>query len=66
MLYNETLNAIPLSAYKKACNSCMVCIVLFVTFLITSICICCIFIYFHWYLKINNMTPGFSDGYLNV
>ena len=24
MLYNETLNAIPLNIYKKACNSCMV------------------------------------------
>ena len=51
MLYNETLNAIPLNVYKKACNSCMVYIVLFVKFLITNICICCIFIYFHWYFK---------------
>ena len=24
MLYNETLNAVPLSVYKKVCNSCMV------------------------------------------
>ena len=28
MFYNETLNAIPLNIYKKACNSCMVYIVL--------------------------------------
>ena len=33
MLYNETLNAIPLNVYKKVCNSCMIYIVLF----------CCIF-----------------------
>ena len=46
MLYNETLNAIPLNVYKKVCNSCMVYIVLFVVFLITSICICSVFIYF--------------------
>ena len=46
MLYNETLNAIPLNVYKKVCNSCMVYIVLFVVFLITSICICNVFIYF--------------------
>ena len=66
MLYNETLNAIPLNFYKKACNSCMVYIVLFVIFLITNICIFCIFRYFHWYLKKNNMAAGFSVGYLNV
>ena len=64
MLYNETLNpiplnAIPLNVYKKACSSCMVYIVLFVTFLIRNIFICCIFIYFH-------MAAGFSVGYLNV
>ena len=37
MLYNETLNAIPLNVYKKVCNSCTVYIVLqtyaFVAFL---------------------------------
>ena len=32
MLYNETLNAIPLNVYKKACNSCMVYIVLLLYF----------------------------------
>ena len=56
MLYNETLNpiplnAIPLNVYKKACSSCMIYMVLFVIFLIRNIFICCIFIYFHWYLK---------------
>ena len=51
MLYNQTLNAIPLHVYKKVCNSCTVYVVLFVIFLITSIWICSIFMYFHWYLK---------------
>ena len=51
LLYNETLNAIPLNVYKKVCNSCVLYIVLFVVFLIASICTCCVFIYFHWYLK---------------
>ena len=51
ILNNETLKAIPLNVYKRACNSCTAYIVLFVIFLIKSICICCIFIYFHWYLK---------------
>ena len=68
---NETiavipLNAIPLNVYKKVCNSCMVYIVLFVVFLITGICICCIVIYFHWYLKKDNITTNFSVGYLNI
>ena len=66
MLYNETLNAIPLNVYKKVCNSCMVYIVLFVIFLITSICICSVFIYFHWYFKKNNTSTNFNVGYLNV
>ena len=51
MLYNQTLNAIPLHVYKKVCNSCTAYVALFVIFLITSIWICSIFIYFHWYLK---------------
>ena len=51
MLYNETVNAIPLNVYKKVCSSCIVYIVLFVAFLITSICICIVFINFYWYLK---------------
>ena len=68
---NETidiipLNAIPLNVYKKVCNSCMAYIVLFVVFLITSICICYIFIYFHWYLKKDNIITNLSVGYLNI
>ena len=68
---NETLdviplNAIPLNVYKKLCNSCMVYIVLFVVFLITSICICSVFIYFHSYLKKDNISTNFSVGYLNI
>ena len=48
MLYNETLNAIPLNAiplniYKKVCYSCMIYIVLFLVFLKTSIC-CVVFL----------------------
>ena len=66
MLYNDTLNVIPLNVYQKACNSCIVYIVLFVIFLITNICICCIFINFYWHLKKNNTASGFSVGYLNV
>ena len=45
MLYNETLDVIPLNVYKKVFSSCMVYIVLFVVFLITSIYICCVFIF---------------------
>ena len=68
---NETLdiillNVIPLNLYKKLCNSCMVYIVSFVLFLITSMCICSVFIYFHWYLKKDNITINFSFGYLNI
>ena len=64
MLYNETLNVIPLNVYKKVFSSCMVYILLFVVFLITSICICCAFIY--WYLKKDNISANFSVGYLNI
>ena len=60
------LNVIPLNIYKKLCNSCIVYIVLFVIFLIKSICICSVFIYFHWYLKKDNITTNFSVGYLNI
>ena len=66
MLYNETLDVIPLNVYKKVCSSCMKYIVLLVVFLITSICICCVFIYFYWYLKKDNMNTNFSVGYLNI
>ena len=61
MLYNETLDVIPLSAYKKVYTSCMVYIVLFVIFLITSICICWVFIYFCWYLKKYNIITNFKN-----
>ena len=61
------LDAIPLNVYnEKVCNSCIVYMVLFVIFLITSICICSIFIYFHWYLKKDNISTNFSVGYLNI
>ena len=60
------LNAIPLNVYKTVCNSCMVCIVLFVIILITSIDICSVFIYFHLYLKKDNISTNFSVGYLNI
>ena len=68
---NETLdiiplNAIPLNVYKKVCNPCLVYIVLFVVFLITSICICSVFIYFHWYLKKDNISTYFNVGYLHI
>ena len=51
MIYNDTLNAIPLNDYKNVCNSCTLYIVLFVIILIISISINSAFIY--W-------THGFS------
>ena len=63
MLYNETLDVVPLNVYKKVYSSCMVYIVLFVVFLITSIYICCVFIYFYLYLKNDNISINFSVGY---
>ena len=51
MIYNGTLNAIPLNDYGKICSSCTVCIVLLAIFFIVSISISSFFIYFHWYLK---------------
>ena len=39
MIYNETLNAIPLNVYKKVYGSCTLYIVLFLVFLIASIVI---------------------------
>ena len=60
MLYNETLDLIPLNVYKKVCSSCMVYIVLFVVFVMTSICICSVFcIYFYWHLKKDNISTNF-------
>ena len=55
MLHNETLNVIPLNDYEKVCHSCTIYIVLFAVFFITSICIRSVFIYFHWYLKKDNV-----------
>ena len=66
MLYNDTLDAIPINVYQKACSFCMIYIVLFFVFLITRICICCVFIYFYWYLRKNNIGTNFSVGYLNI
>ena len=51
MIYNSTLNAIPLKDYRKICNSCTVCFVLLAIFFIIIISISSVFIYFHWYLK---------------
>ena len=58
MIYNETLNAIPLNAiplnvYKKLCGSCTLYIVLFAVFLVKSTVISTVFIYFYWYSKKN-------------
>ena len=66
MLFNKTLDVIPLNVYKRVCSSCMVYIVLFVVFLITSLCTCCVFIYFYCYLKKDNIGTNFSVGYLNI
>ena len=67
MLYNETLNVIPLdiiplNVYKKVCNPCMVHIILFVVFFITSICISSVFIYLST-LKKGNISTNFSSGF---
>ena len=67
MLYNETvdvfsLNTIPLNTDKKMCHYCTICIVLFAVFFITSICIRSVFIYFHWYLKEENVRIKFNPG----
>ena len=60
MIYNETLNAIPLNDYKKAYNSCTMHIIFFVISLIISISISSVFIYFHWYLKEDNIHVTFN------
>ena len=51
LIYNETLNAIPLNDYKKMCSSCTLYIVLFVVFLVTTTVISNVFIYFCLYSK---------------
>ena len=59
MLYNETLDVISLNDYKKVCNSYTIYIVLLAVFFITRICISSVFIYFHWYLKKDNVRIKF-------
>ena len=55
MIYNGTLNT-------KVCNSCTIYIVLFVIFLIISISISSVFLYFHWYLKKDNIHVKFNTN----
>ena len=67
MLYYKNLDVtslitIPLNVYKKVCNSFPIYIVLFAVFFITSICISSVFIYFHWYLKKDNVSVKFNPG----
>ena len=66
IIYNETLDVIPLNVYKKVCSSCIVYIVLSGVFFITSIYICYVFTYFYWHLKKDNISINFSVGYLNI
>ena len=51
MVYNSTLNVIPLDEYGKIYNSCVVYIILLIIFFILSISISSVFIHFYWYLK---------------
>ena len=51
--------AIPLNNYKKVCNSCAIHIVLFVIFFIMSISVRSVFVYFHWYLRGDNIRINF-------
>ena len=60
MIYDKTMNTIPLNA--KVCNSCIIYIILFVIFLIISISIISVFIYFHWYLKKDNIHIKFNTS----
>ena len=65
MFQNKTLNVVPLDViplndYKKVCNSCAIYIVLFAVIFITSISINTVFIYFHWYLKKDNVCIKFN------
>ena len=62
MLHIETLDVIPLSDYKKVCNSCTIYIVLFAVFFITSICNSSVFVYFHCYFKKDNVSVKFNPG----
>ena len=60
MLHNETLDVISLNDYKTVRNSCTIYIVLFAVFFITRIGIRGVFIYFHWYLKKDNVRVKFN------
>ena len=51
MIHNETLDLIPLGAYRKVCSSCTPYIVLFGVFLAISIVISGVFVYFYCYSK---------------
>ena len=67
MLHNRTLSIISLDKislndHKKMCSSCTIYIVLFALFLVISICISSVFIYFHWYLKKDNVRVKFNPS----
>ena len=62
MIYDGTLNAIPLDDYRNVCNYCTLYIVLSVMFLIMSISISSAFIYFYWYLKKYNTHVKFNTN----
>ena len=62
MLHNETLNMILLHDYEKMCNSCTIYIALFAVSFTKNICISIVFIYFHWYLKKDNVRINFYSG----
>ena len=47
IIYNGTVNAIPLNDYKIVCNSCTINLALFIIVFIISISISSVFIYFH-------------------
>ena len=53
MIYNETLNAIPLNDYNKVCGFCTLYIVLFVVVLVLRTVINTVFVYFYYYSRKN-------------
>ena len=50
MIYNETLDEIPLNDYKKVCGSCILYVVLFVMILVINTVISAVFVYFYLFL----------------
>ena len=60
MIYNETLDEIPLNDYKKVWGSCTLYTVLFAVFFITSICISATFVHFYWHSKKDNVKVKFT------